>query len=119
MLVASYTIELDFFSGLQNPSFEITKEDFVTLCHEVMRLDEDSSLSVFDGLGFRGVILSEGNTFIYIQNRVVAIETPGKNLRFKSNSSIALKAIALFRKYDKKGEHASLIERAITHYDLP
>ena len=119
MQVPSHKIELDFFSGLQNPSFEITKEDFVTLYKEVMKLEKSSSLSLFDGLGFRGVILSEANTlFICVQNKVVEVALPDKKLRFRGNSSIALKAIGLFKKYDREGKYSSLIESAMDEYNL-
>jgi hypothetical protein len=117
--VQSHRIELDFFSGLQNPSFEITKEDFVTLYKEVMKLEKSSSLSLFDGLGFRGVILSEGNTLlITVQNKVIEVELHSEKVRFRSNPSIALKAIGLFKKYDREGKYSSLIESAMAEYHL-
>ena len=63
-------IELDIFSGQQNPSFEITKEDFAAFIEDVNNLEKAGPDKLFDGLGFRGIVLSESNsTFIYILSK--------------------------------------------------
>ena len=119
MQVPSHKIELDCFSGLQNPSFEITKEDFVTLYEEVMKLEKASSLSLYDGLGFRGIILSEGNALIItVQNKVIEVELRNEKVRFRGNSSIALNAIMLFKKYDREGKYLSLVKSVMDEYHL-
>jgi hypothetical protein len=112
-----YRIELDFFSGLQNPSFEITREDFEALYEEVFKLGKTESVLFYDGLGFRGIVFSGmKSTFIYIQNKVVRVETLNNVTCFKSNPDIVLKAINLFKKYDKESNYKILIEKAIDEY---
>ncbi len=114
---AGYKIQLDFFSGLQNHSFEITREDFVDMYKEVTALETAEAALFFDGLGFRGIILSEANsTFIYIQNKIIKIETSNEEKYFKSNPDIILKAINLFKSYDQENSFEMLIEKAIAEY---
>lgn len=117
MLKPGYKIDLDFFSGLQNPSFVITMEDFAALYEEVIKLEKSEPMVLFDGLGFRGIILSEMNsTFIYLQNTIIKLETLNSVKYFKSNSDIILKAINLFKNYDRESNYKILIEKAIDEY---
>lgn len=117
MLKAIYKIELDVFSGQINPSFEITREDFTAVYNEVNKLEKAESILLFDGLGFRGIILSEINsTFIYIQNKIIKLEILTDVKYFKSNPGIILKAINLFENYDKLSNYKILIKRALNEY---
>jgi hypothetical protein len=117
MVKAGYRIELDFFSGLQNPSVEIAREDFVTLYDEVVKLEKTEPGLFYDGLGFRGIVFSGmKSTFIYIQNKIIRLETLNNVTCFKSNPDIILKAINLFKKYDKESNYKILIEKAIDEY---
>ena len=117
MLKANYRIELDFFSGQQNPSFEITKEEFKAIYEEVITLEKAEPVLFFDGLGFRGIIIFETNsTFIYIQNKIIKLETLHNVKYLKSNSDIILMAINLFKNYDIADNYKMLIEKASDEY---
>lgn len=117
MLKDGFRIELDFFSGLQNPSFEITKADFVNVYDELAKLEKTESVLFYEGLGFRGIVLSGINsTFIHIQKKIIRVETLNNITCFKSNKDVILKAIHLFKRYDKEGNYKLLIEKAIDEY---
>jgi len=116
-LKANYKIELDFFSGVQNPSLEITMEDFTALYGDIITLERAEPNLLFDGLGFRGIILSETNsTFIYVQNKIIKLETSNNVKYFISNSDIILKAINLFKNYDKANNYKMLIDKVTDEY---
>jgi len=114
---ASYRIELDIFSGMPNPSFEISREDFAALCEEVTALENAEPALLFDGLGFRGIIVSGPiSTFLCIQNKIIKLEILNSIKYFTSNPDIILKAINLFKKYDKAGNYTMLADEAIKQY---
>jgi len=117
MPAINYKIELDFFSGVQNPSLEITMEDFKTLYREVISLEKSVSSNLFDGLGFRGFIVTTTNsTSIYIQNKIIKIETVNDIQYFKSNHDIVLKVIKLFKSYDRENNFNALIKKTMDEY---
>lgn len=114
---ARYIIELDFFSGQQNPWYEITKEEFEGVYNEVITFEKDEPNLFFDGLGFRGIILSETNLkSVYIQNKVIKLEILNNVKHFKSNREIILRAINLFKNHDIEGNYKILVKEAKDEY---
>lgn len=108
---SSYKIELDIFSGQQNPAFEISKEQFDNILDEINKLEESEPVKLFDGLGFRGIILYGDSKQITIQNEIIRVNTISGEKYFKGDSSIVMKSFALFKNYDKDGKYSALIEK--------
>lgn len=117
MSKAKYKLELDCFSGRQNPVFEISEEDFAPLHQDIQRLETTTYQPLFDGLGFRGFILSDSiATFIFIQKNIIKLEL-NKSVQYKKNNpDILSKLISLAREYDEKKSHEILIEKIADEY---
>ncbi len=113
----NYKIELDLFSGQPNPSFQISKDEFENLADEIYKLEESEPVHLFDGLGFRGIVLSGVfPMFIHIQNKVIKIQTLEDVKYFKSNPQIILKAIDIFKNYDWDDMYKKIIKKVIDTY---
>jgi len=105
----TFTVELDVFAGRPNPSFPIGKEDFDYIVEEISRLEKSEPVELFDGLGFRGLLLTGERTKLRIQTYLV--QKQDENIMFyKSNKALLRKAVAIFNKYDTKQEYKELIE---------
>ena len=114
---AKYKLELDCFSGRQNPILEISEEDFATLYQEVLKLEKAAPHALFDGLGFRGFILSDSiATFLFIQKNSIKIEL-NKSVQYKKNNpDILSKLISLAKKYDEENNYKTIIEKIADEY---
>jgi hypothetical protein len=112
-----YTLEIDCFSGRQNPLLEISEEDFAALYKQVMSLNRSQAGILFDGLGFRGFNISDSMTiFLSLQKNIIMIESE-RNVQYRKNDrAVRSKLIALARKYDKKNNYGTLIEQVATEY---
>ncbi len=119
MTTTKYKLEIDCFSGRQNPVFEIAEKDFAALHQDIQRLETTARQPLFDGLGFRGFILSDSiATFISIQKNIIKIEV-NKSVQYKTNNQgILSKLIGLARKYDEKKTYATLIEEIAHEYSI-
>ena len=114
---AKYTLELDYFSGRQNPVLEISEKDFTTLYQEIFKLEKTTPHSLFDGLGFRGFILSDSvSTFLFIQKDIIKIELNGVVHYKKSNRNVLSKMISLAKKYDEENIYTAIIEKIADEY---
>jgi len=113
----NYKIELDLFSGQQNPSFQITRNEFESILNEINKLEESEPIQLFDGLGFRGIVLSGmSSVSIHIQNRVIKVQTSEDVKFYKSNPQINLKAIDIFKTHDIDGKCKLIIDKVINEY---
>lgn len=117
MSKANFKLELDFFSGLQNPVLEISEEDFAALCQMILRLEKTTPHPLFDGLGFRGFILSDSiSTFLFIQKNIIKIELNKKVQYRKSSPEVLSKLISIAKKYDKENNYRIIIEKIMDEY---
>lgn len=113
-----YTIMLDVFSGQPNPSVPITREDFGGIYAQVL-MQNPIHATLFDGLGFRGIILN--NNFgieIIIQDKILQVEIANNTQRFIGNTKLVQDAFALFKKYDTTHENLSLINSLLMEYGI-
>ncbi|MBK8550812.1 MAG: hypothetical protein IPL53_07020 [Ignavibacteria bacterium] len=114
----NYKIELDLFSGQPNPSFQITRDEFNYMLNEINKLEESEPAQLFDGLGFRGIVLSgEDSVYIQIQNKIIRMQTLLNGVKyFKSNSNIISTAVNLFKDHDSEGKYKTLTDKVINEY---
>lgn len=112
-----YTLELDCFSGRQNPVLKISEKDFTTLYQEIFKLEKTTPHSLFDGLGFRGFILSDAvSIFLFIQKDIIKIEL-NRGVHYKKcNRDVLSKLISLAKKYDKENIYTAVIEKITDEY---
>lgn len=71
-------IELDIFSGRPNPTWRMSRADTQTLARMVETLSRSEPKTLFDGLGYRGFIVTSptpiaGATTITVQNEIVKL----------------------------------------------
>lgn len=113
----NYKIELDLFSGQPNPSFQITRDEFNSMLNEINKLEESEPVQLFDGLGFRGIVLSgEDSVYIQIQNKIIRLQTLNDDRYFKVNSQIISMAVNLFIDHDSDGKYKSITDKIISEY---
>jgi len=113
-LGGDYKIELDIFSGNPNPCFDISKDDFLKIYNEVNNLKESPPAPVFDGLGFRGIILKDRNSvLILIQKNIIRLEENGSVKFYSGNTEILKSAFEIFRNYDKEKNYDNLCKELI------
>lgn len=105
-----YSLTLDIFSGTPNPLLEIHKEDFTKLYLEVLRLQDTSPASLFDGLGFRGFILMGLDKKVIAQKKLIKINVTGNVFYKQAKPDIITQFVDLFRKYNNDKSLQSLID---------
>lgn len=71
-------IELDIFSGRPNPAWRLSSADTETLGRMIEKLARAEQVALFDGLGYRGFIVTSatpiaGATTITVQNEIVKL----------------------------------------------
>lgn len=117
MSKTTYKLELDCFSGRQNPVFEITEEDFAALQRDIQKLEATAGQPLYDGLGFRGFILSDTvATFISIQKNIIKIQLD-KDVQYKKNNQhILSRLISVAREYDEEKAYETLIGKIAGEY---
>jgi hypothetical protein len=109
-------LEIDYFSGRQNPKLEISYGDFEAQCDEIWRLERSSPQSLFDGLGFRGFILSGLAGTIFIQKSIIKINQGNAVEYRKNNPDILSGVFGLVSKYDPENECKTIIEAISKEY---
>jgi|SRR5579863_8484679 len=116
-LKKKYTLEIDYFSGRQNPLLEISERDFAALYRQVMSLKRSEDSLLFDGLGFRGFKVSDStSTFLSLQKNIIKVESD-RNVQYRKNDrKTRSKMIALVKKYDHKNNYGTLIEQIVIEY---
>ncbi len=112
----AYQIELDVFSGQPNPAFEIRKDEFENILNQVRNQRELINPTFFDGLGFRGMILSGATSEAVIQKHVIRVRSPNDVRYFESNADIISNAFDLFKKHDEQGKYLGLIGKLADEY---
>lgn len=105
----AYKIELDVFSGQPNPAFEIRKDEFESILNQIRKQRELDNARLFDGLGFRGIILLGPDSEAVIQKHVIRVRSSSGAGYFESNANIISKAFDLFKKHDEQGKYRDLI----------
>lgn len=119
MAKTTYKLELDCFSGRPNPKFEIAKEDFAVLYSEIQRLETITPQPLFDGLGFRGFVLSDSfATLISVQQHIIKIAINKSAQYKKNNRAILTRLISLAGKYDEEKAYETLIKKITEEYLL-
>jgi hypothetical protein len=109
-------IELDVFSGQPNPAFEIRKEEFETILNQIRKQRELNNATLFNGLGFRGIVLSGLASDTVIQKHVICVRSPSGVRYFESNADLISNAFDLFRKHDKQGKYQDLVVKLTEEY---
>ena len=113
---AGYKIELDVFSGKPNPAFEIRKDEFEIILNLVRKQRELNDARLFDGLGFRGIILSGPDSNAVIQKNVIRVRSSSGVRYLESNADIIAKAFDLFKKHDEQGQYQDLVGKLAEEY---
>jgi hypothetical protein len=111
-----YKVELDVFSGQPNPAFEIRKDEFESILNRIRKQRELNDARLFDGLGFRGIILSGPDSDAVIQKNVIRVRSSSGVRYFESNAGIMSKAFDLFTKHDEQGRYQDLIGKLTEEY---
>jgi hypothetical protein len=111
-----YKIELDAFSGQANPAFDIRKDEFESILNQIRNQAELNNAILFDGLGFRGILLSGPDLEAVIQQRAVRVRSSNDVRYFESNADIISKAFDLFKKHDEQGKYQDLIGKLTEEY---
>jgi hypothetical protein len=104
-----YKVELDVFSGQPNPAFEIRKDEFESILNRIRKQRELNDARLFDGLGFRGIILSGRDSDAVIQKNVIRVRSSSGVRYFESNADIISKAFDLFKTHDEHGKYLGLV----------
>ena len=112
----AYKIELDVFSGKPNPAFETQKDEFEIILNHIRKQRELNDARLFDGLGFRGIILSGPDSDAVIQKNVIRVRSSGGVRYFESNADIISKAFDLFKKHDEQGQYQDLVGKLTEEY---
>lgn len=108
-------LEIDYFSGRPNPKLSISQEDFTACYDEIYRLERAEARALFDGLGFRGFILSGPAAILFIQKTIIRIADNGIEYR-KNNQAILAGLFALIRKYDRENDYKPIVEAIKAEY---
>jgi hypothetical protein len=111
-----YKVELDVFSGQPNPVFDIGKDEFESILNRIRKQRELNDARLFDGLGFRGIILSGPDSDAVIQKNVIRVRSSGGVSYFESSAGIISKAFDLFTKRDEQGRYRDLIGKLTEEY---
>ena len=119
MTTTKYKLEIDCFSGRQNPVFEISEEDFAALHQDIQNLETTARQPLFDGLGFRGFILYDSVAkIISVQKNIIKIEL-NESLQYKKNNwAVLSKLIRMARKYDEKKIYETIIDYIENEYAI-
>lgn len=73
-MAISAQVELDVFSGRPNPLWTLSESDTAELERRLSALPKTSARTLFDGLGYRGLIARLGkDTTAHVQNGTVAL----------------------------------------------
>jgi len=112
----AYKIELDVFSGQPNPAFEIRKDEFESILNQIRKQRGLNNARLFDGLGFRGIILSGPDSEAVIQKHVIRVRSSNGVRYFESNADIISKAFDLFKKHDKQRKYQDLVGKLTEEY---
>lgn len=112
----AYKVELDVFSGQPNPAFEIRKDEFESILNRIRKQRELNDARLFDGLGFRGIILSGPDSDAVIQKNVIRVRSSSGVSYRESNADVMSKAFDLFTKHDEQGKYRDLIGKLTKEY---
>ena len=73
-MAISAEVELDLFSGRPNPVWTLSNADTTELERRLSALPKTSAKTLFDGLGYRGLIVRRSKeATAHVQNGVVAL----------------------------------------------
>ncbi|SIS85826.1 hypothetical protein SAMN05421766_104424 [Zobellia uliginosa] len=112
-----YKLELDILSGGQNPQFEIGPYEFMGLFHTIEALEESATDGFFDGLGFRGFVLSKGERLrCTVQKTIIKIEEGAETRYKRGDPGLIRQLFELVRKYDPDKRYGQLIAMAAKDY---
>jgi hypothetical protein len=111
-----YKIELDVFSGQPNPAFEIRKDEFESILDRIRKQRELHNATLFDGLGFRGIVLSGLDSEAVIQKNAIRVRSSTGVRYFESNADIISRAFDLFKKHDQQGKYQDLVGKLTEEY---
>lgn len=110
----NFFLEIDYFSGRPNPKIALRQEDFAACCEKIYALETTEPRALFDGLGFRGFILSGPGTTLHIQKNIIKIQANDIQFR-KNNPGIITGLFELIYEYDRNKEY-EMIVMAIKEY---
>lgn len=111
-----YKVELDVFSGQPNPALEIRKDEFESILNRIRKQRELNDARFFDGLGFRGIILSGPDSDAVIQKNVIRVRSSSGVRYLESNADVIAKAFDLFKEHDEHGKYLDLVGKLIEEY---
>ena len=75
-------VEIDVFSGLPNPRWQLTREEARELQRKLNDLPRDSG-ALRETLGYRGFVIKNANQRIHISNGLVALERGDEQVFFR------------------------------------
>lgn len=106
--------ELDIYSGQQNPFVLIPQEDFDSLLDKICHFESQKEDILFNGLGFRGVVIACKEKRMVIQETIVKTEINNQIQFMKCPKDFLFSVLKIFDKYDIERKYDIFRNRLFT-----